>query len=182
MLAGRRHSRDRCSISEIIWFPGKPVLYLGPIGTECLRTHAERLARIQFDFYSQWFIVPVFVQSRFRMSPVLFWFTQRARRPERGPECRTNDREPSSGRVVGFVNGRLALFFRSCLMPRGGENEIIMLRGVQVCCWAIVRIECILQVPEHTFLSVRIEAISLQTKSQEPSQVEETTRVIFCTI
>lgn len=42
MLTGIPDVRDPCSMSKIIWFPGKPVLHSCPIGTECLRTHVKR--------------------------------------------------------------------------------------------------------------------------------------------
>lgn len=145
MLAGLGHSKSVLYKGDYL-VPRK-VLYLGPIGTECLRTHVERLACIQFDSS----MVHCARLCTIAIPNVARSILIHAACSEIWEGTVQNDRE-LSGRVVGFVNGRLALFFRSCLMPRG-ENEIIMLRGVQVCRWAIVRVECILQVPEHTFLS-----------------------------
>lgn len=110
-----------------------------PIGTECLRTHVKEAPGLTFISTPTLAgsLLPAFVHSRFRMSPVLFWFTQRSRR--RG--------SPSSTKAIEcrrFCQRSPCTFSRSCLTPRGKENEIIMLRGAQVCRWAIVHTECIL--------------------------------------
>lgn len=74
---------------------------------------------------------------------VRFILIHAAHSEKRISECHAK-RSRAVGTCRRFCQRSPCTFFRSCLMPRGRENKIIMLRGAQVCRWAIVHIECIL--------------------------------------
>lgn len=128
MLAGSGHSRSALNKWDYL-VPRKARPPFGPNRRwvpAYARGEAPRLAHIQLDSYTQWFIVPAFVQSRFRMSSVLFWFTLREETREGPPTTARNDRVPS-GRAVGFVNGRLAFFFFFALVLCPEEEKMKLL-------------------------------------------------------
>jgi len=121
---------DSYSMNEIIWFPEKFILHSCPIGTECLRTHVKRpqgwltfisisilngsLCRLLYNRVSE--CRPFYFDSR--NAP--------------GGDRRGSPSSIRSRTVRTSVLSTVALhFFHSCLMPRGRENEIIMLRGAQ---------------------------------------------------
>lgn len=83
MLAGLGHSKSVLYKGDYL-VPRK-VLYLGPIGTECLRTHVERLACIQFDSS----MVHCARLCTIAIPNVARSILIHAARPERVPECRT---------------------------------------------------------------------------------------------
>lgn len=124
--------------------PRTASLLFVPIGTECLRTHVKR-PQGWLTFIS----IPTLTGSlcsllynRVSECRPLYFDSHSAPGEE---DLRVPHETIESRRDVPSVLSTVALhFFRSCLMPRGRENEIIMLRGAQVCRWAIVRIECIL--------------------------------------
>lgn len=160
-------------------FPGKPVLYLGPIGTECLRTYVERLACIQFDSS----MVHCARLCTITIPNVARSILIHAARPETREGPRVPYKTIENRRVASSVLSTVGLHFFSALVLCPEEEKMKLL------CSAACRFAAELLFALNAFcrflstlFSLRIEAISLQTKSEEPSRVEETTRVIFCAI
>lgn len=143
-------------MSEIIWFPGKPVLHSCPIGTECLRTHVKR-PQGWFTFISISTLNGSLCMLLYnRVSECRpFYFDSRS---APGGDPRGSPHETiESRRDVPLVLSTVALhFFHSCLIPRGRKNKIIMLRGFAA--------ELLCTLNAGVLFSLRITAISISKK------------------
>lgn len=138
-----RGTWDPRSMSEIIWFPGKPVLHSLPIGTKCLRTYVKR-AQGWLTFIS----IPALNGS---LCPLLYNRVSECRpfyfdsRSAPGGDRRGSSSIPHRSRAVGtcrrFCQRSPCTFSTLVLCPEEGKMKLLCFAARRFA--AIVRIECI---------------------------------------